>query len=131
MAASAIRCSRGVSGSGVSVTGDRRNQYASTGTMVSATKRDAASAIVMVSANGRKSSPVMSVTRASGRKTATVVIVDAVTATATSRTPALIASIFFSPRPRWRLMFSMTTIESSTTRPIAIVRAPRVSTLSE
>ena len=85
----------------------------------------------MVSANGRKSSPVMSVTSASGRNTATVVIVDAVTATATSRTPDLMASSLFSPRPRWRLMFSMTTIESSTTRPIAIVRAPRVRTLSE
>ena len=108
-----------------------RNQYASTGTIVSATNSDAASAIVTVRANGRKSSPVMSLTRASGRKTATVVTVEAVTASATSRTPVLMASSFSSPRPRCRLMFSMTTIESSTTRPIAIVSAPSVMTLSE
>ena len=107
-----------------------RNQYASTGTIVSDTNRDAASAIVTVSANGRNSSPVMSPTRASGRNTATVVRVDAVIAPATSRTADLIASILVSPSPMCRLMFSITTIESSTTRPIAIVSAPSVMMLS-
>ena len=42
----------------------RRNQYASTGTIVSATNSEATSAIVTVSANGRNSSPVMSPTNA-------------------------------------------------------------------
>ena len=95
---------------------------------MSDTKSEATSAIVMVSANGRNSSPVMSLTRAIGRNTATVVAVDAVTAVATSLTAARIAVLFSSPSDRCRLMFSMTTIESSTTRPIAIVSAPRVST---
>ncbi len=81
-------------------------------------------------ANGRNSSPVISPTSASGRKTATVVTVEAVTAPATSRTAVLIAATFSSPREMCLLMFSMTTMESSTTRPIAIVRAPRVMMLS-
>ena len=98
--------------------------------MVSATKSEAASAIVTVRANGRNSSPVMSPTRASGRNTATVVTVDAVIAAATSLTAVEIAESLSSPRERCRLMFSITTIESSTTRPIAIVRAPRVMMLS-
>src|ERR1700761_7676833 len=108
------------------------NQYASTGTMVSATSSDAIRAIVTVTANGVKISPVVPVTKmASGRNTATVVIVDAVTAAATSRTPVVIAAILSSPREICLLMFSMTTIESSTTRPIAIVIAPSVMMLSE
>ncbi len=83
--------------------------------------------MVTVTANGVKTSPVWPVTKmASGRKTATVVTVDAVTAAATSRTPVVIAAILSSPREICLLMFSMTTIESSTTRPIAIVIAPRV-----
>ena len=107
-----------------------RNQYASTGTMVSETNSDDSSAIVTVSANGRNSSPVMSPTKATGRNTATVVMVDAVTATATSRTAVLMATSLSSPRPMCRLMFSVTTIESSTTRPIAMVSAASVITLS-
>jgi hypothetical protein len=69
-------------------------------------------------------------TRASGRKTATVVTVDAVTAPATSFTAARIASRLFSPKLRCRLMFSITTMESSTTRPMAIVSAPSVMMFS-
>ena len=98
--------------------------------MVSETKRDAASAMVTVNAKGRNSSPVMSPTSAIGRNTATVVAVDAVTAPATSLTALRMAGSFSSPRPMCLLMFSMTTMESSTTRPIAIVRAPRVMMLS-
>ena len=75
----------------------RRNQYASTGTIVSATSSDAVIAIVTVSANGRKSSPVMSPTKAIGRNTATVVIVEAVTAIATSRTALMIAAFLSAP----------------------------------
>ncbi len=72
----------------------RRNQYASTGTIVSATSSDDSIAIVIVSANGRKSSPVTSPTNAIGRNTATVVIVDAVIAEATSRTARRIDGSF-------------------------------------
>ncbi len=108
-----------------------RNQYASTGTIVRATSSEASRASELVMANGRNSSPTWPPTSASGRKTATVVRVEAVIAVATSRTPVSTASDRRCPSPRWRWMFSITTMESSTTRPIAIVRAPRVSMLSE
>ena len=108
----------------------RMNRYASTGTIVSATSSEASSAIVTVMANGRKSCPAMPETKAMGRNTATVVRVEAVIAPATWRTEATTLSGVSSPDPRRRLMFSITTIESSTTRPIAIVSAPRVRMLS-
>ena len=83
-----------------------------------------------MSANGRNSSPVTPSTSASGRNTATVVIVDAVIAPATSRTARTIVDALSTPSTRCRLMFSMTTIESSTTRPIAMVSAPSVRMFS-
>ncbi len=76
----------------------RRNQYASTGTIVSATSSEATIAIVTVRAKGRKSSPVMSPTNAIGRNTATVVMVEAVIAVATSRTARRIDA-FLSASP--------------------------------
>ena len=85
----------------------------------------------MVMAKGRKSSPAMPPTRAIGANTATEVRVEAVMAVATSPVPVRMAVRLSCPRDRWRLMFSTTTIESSTTRPIEIVRAPRVSMFSE
>ncbi|CAB4589387.1 unannotated protein [freshwater metagenome] len=99
--------------------------------MVSDTNSDASSAIVTVTANGWNSSPDKPPTKASGRNTATVVMVDAVTAVATSLTPSRMATMRSSPRDRCLLMFSTTTIESSTTRPIEIVTAPIVRMLSE
>ena len=98
--------------------------------MVSETNSDARSAIVTVRAKGRNNSPVSPPTSAIGRNTATVVIVEAVTAVATSRTAERMAGSFSSPRPMCRLMFSITTMESSMTRPIAIVSAANVMTLS-
>ncbi len=111
--------------------GALRNQYASTGITVSATSSDASSATVTVIANGANNWPIMPPTNAIGRNTATVVSVDAVTAPLTSRTAVRTAWRFSSPYARCRLMFSSTTIESSTTRPIAIVSAPSVSRFSE
>ena len=111
---------------------ERRNQYASTGTMVIDTSSDATRAIATVIENGRNSSPVMPDTTATGTKTATVVRVEAVTAPATSRTEATMASGVSGLGPvSRRLMFSITTIESSTTRPTATVIAARVKMLSE
>ena len=86
--------------------------------------------MVTVSANGRNNSPVTSPTKAIGRNTATVVIVDAVMAPATSRTARTIVAARSTPATNCRLMFSMTTMESSTTRPMAIVNAPSVMMLS-
>ncbi len=109
----------------------RRNQYASTGITVSDTSSEASRATVTVMANGANSWPTKPPTRAIGANTATVVSVEAVTAPATSRTPVTIACCLLSPYDRCRLMFSSTTIESSTTRPTAIVNAPRVNRLSD
>ena len=65
-----------------------------------------------------------------GANTATVVRVDEVTAPATSWTALTMDLRFNGPSYACRLMFSMTTIESSTTRPIATVNAPSVMMLS-
>jgi len=108
----------------------RMNHDASTGTTVRDTNRDASSEIVTVIAKGRKISPACPPTSPIGRNTATVVRVELVTAPATSLTALMIESRPHSPSPWWRLMFSITTIESSTTRPIATVSAPSVRMLS-
>ena len=85
-----------------------------------------------VTAKGRNSSPVTPETTATGRNTATVVAVDAVTAPATSLTEATMSAGVSAACPvSRRLMFSSTTIESSTTRPTATVSAARVKMFSE
>ena len=100
--------------------------------MVIDTSSDATRAIATVIENGRNSSPVMPETTATGTKTATVVRVEAVTAPATSRTEATMSPRLSGPIPvSRRLMFSITTIESSTTRPTATVIAARVKMLNE
>ena len=108
-----------------------RNQNARTGTIVSATSSDASRAIEVVSANGRNSSPVWPDTKTSGRNTATVVSVEAVMAPATSPTAARMFLNLVPPIVWRRRMASITTIESSTTRPIEMVSAESVSMLSE
>ena len=99
------------------------------GTTLIATSSEASSESATVMANGRKILPMTPVTRPSGRNTATVVSVDVVIAEATSLV-ALRTSSALGVSPRWRCrkMFSMTTIESSTTRPMATVRPPSVMT---
>ena len=100
--------------------------------MVSETNSDAVSASATVVEKGRNSSPVMPDTTATGTKTATVVKVEAVTAPATSRTEAMMSSGVSGSGPvSRRLMFSITTMESSTTRPTATVMAARVKMFSE
>ncbi|MNV27008.1 hypothetical protein D3C71_1181430 [compost metagenome] len=87
----------------------------------------------MVKAKGKNSSPTIPLTRASGKNTAMVTIVEDMIGTNISRVAALINSRPFSFSPdneSRRYMFSMTTIESSTTRPMATVIAPRVIILS-
>ncbi len=104
---------------------------ATTGTTVSAISKLASSANVTVRANGRKNSEARPWTKPRGRKTATVVSVLAVMARATSRVPLYAAEWMSSPSWRCRWMFSMTTIESSMTRPMAMVRPPSVSMFSD
>ena len=85
----------------------------------------------MVTAKGRNSSPAIPPTRATGANTATVARVEEVMAVATSAVPSRMARFFPTSAARWRLMFSTTTMESSTTRPIEMVSAPRVSMFKE
>ena len=100
--------------------------------MVIDTSNDAPSAKATVIANGRKSSPTTPDTMATGANTMTVVRVDAVTAPATSLTEARMSPAVRVRCPAARrLMFSTTTIESSTTRPTATVSAANVKMLSE
>src|SRR5690625_1412705 len=70
-----------------------RNQYASTGTIVSATSSEASIATVTVNAKGRNNTPDIPPTSAIGRNTATVVMVEAVIAAPTSRTASTIVSV--------------------------------------
>ena len=102
------------------------NPEANTGTTVSDTIRDASRATTAATAKGRKISPACPPTRPMGRNTATVVSVDDVTAPLTSLTALMIDLRPNSPSPWCRLMFSITTMESSTTRPTATVNAARV-----
>ena len=71
--------------------GGFRNQYASTGTIVSAPSSEDSIAMPTVRAKGRNSSPAMPETTAIGRNTTTVARVEAVIAPATSPTASRIA----------------------------------------
>ena len=94
---------------------------------MSATSSEEARAIAAVSAKGRNISPVCPPTKIIGTNTAIVVSVEAVMAPATSETAPMIEANFVPPWEWRRRIASMTTIESSTTRPIEIVSAEIVS----
>ena len=99
------------------------NQYASTGTMVSETNSDPVSASTVVSAKGRNSSPAMPGTSAIGTNTSMATSVDDTTAAATSPTAStMVLKRERDDVARCREMFSTTTMESSTMRPMASMR---------
>ena len=66
-----------------------------------------------------------------GRKTATSVNVVATTARPISSTASIAASTGVLPRPRWRSMFSISTIASSTSTPTTSASDSSVTTLIE
>jgi hypothetical protein len=96
---------------------------------VTATKPETVSAAATVTANSRKRRPVVSERNVSGRKTATDDTVAAITANEISCMPRRAASIRGVPFSTQRVMFSSTTIASSTTSPIASVIPINVSVL--
>ncbi len=102
---------------------------ASIGISVIATTSEISIANVTVSAWSRNNWPATPCTNTSGKNTATVVSVDAITAIETSRAPFIAASTMLMPCSRMRAMFSSTTIESSTTMPVASARPPSDITL--
>ncbi len=81
-------------------------------------------AIATVKTWSRNSCPATPSTNTSGRNTAIVLRVEATTAMLTSRVPAMAASRMLRPRSRALAMLSSTTIESSTTSPVASARPP-------
>ena len=84
-----------------------------------------------VSANSLNSEPVTPSINAIGEYTATKVMVIEITGIAISRVPIIAASNGDFPSFTWRSTFSSTTIASSTTKPIAKIKANSVSKLIE
>ena len=72
---------------------------------------------------------IMPVRKIAGMKMARVVMVPARTGVATSSAPSRAASRLLLPRPRWRTMFSTTTMPASITVPTAKAMPPSVITL--
>ena len=99
------------------------------GVSVSATKPETTTAPASVRANSTKRRPVRPGVKASGANTAANVKVIAITAKAISLEPFRAALKGVSPSSMWRKMFSSTTMESSTTRPMASTSDSKVSVL--
>src|SRR3989442_6536225 len=93
------------------------------GVVVRETARETPMATLRVAENSGKSRPTIPPMRRIGRKTATSDTDIERTVKPTSREPLRAAWNGDSPISRWRAMFSMTTIASSTTKPVAMVRA--------
>ena len=93
------------------------------GVKVSETIAETTTAIVSTSANSRNMRPTMPVMKSSGMNTATSDTVSEMTVKPISLAPFSAAWIGSSPSSRWRTMFSIMTIASSTTKPVPIVSA--------
>src|SRR2546422_8397350 len=104
----------------------------SAGVRVSALKAEMETEKAMVSANCRNRIPVVPGNSATGTNTDTSTSEVAMTAPATSPIATEVAPrASVSPSEMWRCTFSMTTMASSTTRPVASVMPKRVSVLIE
>ena len=124
-----VGCHFGCAGSSGNAIGGRPFNELSIGISVIATTSEMPIASATVSAWSRNSCPAIPCTKTSGRNTAIVVSVEATTAMLTSRVPAMAASRMPRPRSRALAIDSSTTIESSTTRPVASARPPSDITL--
>ena len=91
--------------------------------MVSDTSIDIAIDTDKVTENSRNKRPTIPPISSSGINTATSDTLMVSTVKPTSRAPASAACTREAPRSRWRMMFSTTTIASSTTNPVAMVNA--------
>ena len=90
--------------------------------IVSDTINDAMMVVSTATGSDRVKSPAPSGKAISGRKAKISVAVQPMTATLISDTPAIAASRLGKPFRRCRAMFSVTTIESSTSNPSAITK---------
>ena len=90
----------------------------SIGSSVKLTKSDTSTATATVMPNWKKNRPMMPRMNATGTNTATIANVVAITARPISSVPSRAARWWSLPMPRWRTMFSRTTIASSISRPM-------------
>ncbi len=93
------------------------------GVVVSDTTSEMTTAAVRTAANSRNRRPMMPPISRMGRKTATSETLIDSTVKPISRAPCSAASRGFMPASTCRMMFSSTTMASSTTKPVEIVRA--------
>ncbi|COF79610.1 Uncharacterised protein [Streptococcus pneumoniae] len=106
------------------------SKKAISGTTVSATIKDDSIEYTTANTIGNINFPIAPDTRPIGKKTATVVKVEEVIATATSFVASRMISLEKESFCKRRKIFSMTTILSSTRRPTATAKPPRVKMLS-
>ena len=104
---------------------------ASIGASDSATTAERPTEMARVKPNSRKRRPVWPGRKEIGTNTAASVTVVAITAKNTSCVPSTAAARGPRPIERRRMMFSSTTMASSTTSPVASTMARRVRMLSE
>ncbi len=95
------------------------------GVVVRETTSETRMATDSVMANSRNSRPMIPPISRMGMKTAISDRLMETTVKPTSRAPCMAASIRVIPDSRWRETFSSTTMASSTTNPVAMVRAMR------
>ncbi len=101
------------------------------GASVSATKAESVTEKASTKPNSENSEPVTPGKNEIGMNTAASVAVVASTAKNTWRVPRTAAARAPRPSARWRVMFSTTTMASSTTRPVASTSASSVRMLIE
>ena len=93
------------------------------GVVVSETTSDTRMAADMTMANSRKNRPTMPPMNKMGTNTAMSEMLMETTVKPISRAPSNDACSADLPRSMWRMMFSSTTMASSTTKPVAMVSA--------
>ncbi len=109
--------------SSLAVRGGFRMRAHIIGVSVSDTASDTSTAIDSVMPNSRKKRPTMPPIKTIGMNTATSDRLIDSTVKPTSRAPKRAAAKRDMPASMWRVMFSSTTIASSTTKPVATVKA--------
>ncbi len=101
----------------------RRKSAHIIGVVVSETSSEIPTATLSVIANSRNSRPTIPPINRMGMNTATSEVLMDTTVKPISRAPCIAAANGFIPASRCRVMFSMTTMASSTTKPVETVSA--------
>ena len=101
------------------------------GVSVSETTAEMRMVMASVTANSRNSRPITSCMNSSGMSTATSEMVSETMVKPICPAPCSAACMGGLPISRWRAMFSIITMASSTTKPVAMVSAIRLRLLSE